>query len=59
MDIFHCNHCGQLVFFENAPFDRLIEAWFPLTYVLNNLNRALGLPDGTRGPGACCASRIK
>jgi hypothetical protein len=29
-----------------APFDRLIESWFPLTYVLNNLNRALGLPDG-------------
>jgi hypothetical protein len=27
-------------------FDRLIERWFPLTYVLNNLNRALGLPDG-------------
>jgi hypothetical protein len=30
----------------DAPFDRLIESWFPLTYVLNNLNRALGLPDG-------------
>jgi len=30
----------------DAPFDRLIENWFPLTYVLNNLNRALGLPDG-------------
>jgi hypothetical protein len=29
-----------------ASFDRLIESWFPLTYVLNNLNRALGLPDG-------------
>jgi hypothetical protein len=29
-----------------VPFDRLIESWFPITYVLNNLNRALGLPDG-------------
>ena len=25
---------------------RIIESWFPLTYVLNNLNRGLGLPDG-------------
>jgi hypothetical protein len=24
----------------------MISAWFPLTYVLNNLNRGLGLPDG-------------
>jgi hypothetical protein len=30
----------------DAPIDRLIESWFPLTYLLNNLNRALGLPDG-------------
>jgi hypothetical protein len=30
----------------DAPFDQLIDSWFPLTYVLNNLNRALGLPDG-------------
>lgn len=29
-----------------APFDRLIESWFPVTYILNNLNRGLGLPDG-------------
>ncbi len=29
-----------------VPFDRLIESWFPLTYVLNNLNRGLGLADG-------------
>jgi hypothetical protein len=29
-----------------ATFDRLIENWFPLTYVVNNLNRGLGLPDG-------------
>ena len=24
----------------------MIESWFPLTYVLNNLNRGMGLPDG-------------
>ena len=29
-----------------APFDQKVAAWFPLTYVLNNLNRGLGLPDG-------------
>ena len=29
-----------------ASFDRMIDDWFPLTYVLNNLNRGLGLPDG-------------
>ena len=29
-----------------APFEAQIAAWFPLTYVLNNLNRGLGLPDG-------------
>jgi hypothetical protein len=28
-----------------AAFDGLIEAWFALTYVLNNLNRGLGLTD--------------
>jgi hypothetical protein len=27
-------------------FDRMIAGWFPLTYVLNNLNRGMGLPDG-------------
>ena len=26
-------------------FDQIIERWFPLTYVLNNLNRGMGLPD--------------
>ncbi len=26
--------------------ERLLDAWFPLTYLLNNLNRGLGLPDG-------------
>jgi hypothetical protein len=29
-----------------GPFEQKIEAWFPLTYVLNNLNRGLGLTDG-------------
>jgi hypothetical protein len=24
----------------------MIDNWFPLTYILNNLNRGLGLPDG-------------
>ena len=24
----------------------MIDSWFPLTYVLNNLNRGMGLPDG-------------
>ncbi len=28
-----------------APFDRLIQDWYPLTYLLNNLNRGMGLPD--------------
>jgi hypothetical protein len=27
-------------------FERLIDAWIPLTYVLNELNRGMGLPDG-------------
>jgi hypothetical protein len=26
-------------------FDQIIDGWFSLTYVLNNLNRGLGLPD--------------
>ncbi len=29
-----------------GAFDAMIESWYPLTYVLNNLNRGLGLPDG-------------
>jgi hypothetical protein len=27
------------------PFKQVIERWFSLTYVLNNLNRGMGLPD--------------
>jgi hypothetical protein len=31
---------------RHAPdFDQLIDRWFPLTYVLNSLNRGMGLPD--------------
>jgi hypothetical protein len=30
---------------QPAAFERLIDSWFPLTYVLNNLNRGLGLSD--------------
>jgi hypothetical protein len=29
----------------DAAFDRLMDSWFPMTYVLNNLNRGLGAPD--------------
>ena len=30
---------------QPAAFERLIEWWFPLTYMMNNLNRGLGLGD--------------
>jgi hypothetical protein len=30
---------------QSQPFERLIDNWLSLTYVLNNLNRGLGLPD--------------
>ncbi len=29
----------------DGAFDRMIASWFPVTYVLNNLNRGLGLSD--------------
>ncbi len=29
-----------------GDFEQMLSDWFPLTYVLNNLNRGLGLPDG-------------
>jgi hypothetical protein len=29
-----------------GAFEDMIDHWFPLTYVLNNLNRGLGQPDG-------------
>ncbi|MGC3990885.1 MAG: putative zinc-binding peptidase [Chthoniobacteraceae bacterium] len=28
------------------PFEQMIESWLPVTHVLNNLNRGLGLEDG-------------
>jgi hypothetical protein len=31
---------------KELPFEDLMDDWFPLTYLLNNLNRGLGLPDG-------------
>jgi hypothetical protein len=30
---------------QPAAFERLIDSWFPVTYVLNNLNRGLGHAD--------------
>jgi hypothetical protein len=29
----------------DVGFARMLEQWFPVTYVLNNLNRGLGLAD--------------
>ena len=29
----------------DSPFDRLIDSWYPLTYMLNSLNRGMGLAD--------------
>jgi hypothetical protein len=31
---------------RTASFDELLRSWFPITFVLNNLNRSMGLPDG-------------
>jgi hypothetical protein len=31
---------------EHIAFEQLIQSWFPLTYILNNLNRGLGVTDG-------------
>jgi hypothetical protein len=34
---------------ERSPaFEQIVERWFPLTYVLNNLNRGMGLADAYR-----------
>ena len=30
---------------RTPPFEQIIERWFPLTYVLNNLNRGMGMAD--------------
>jgi len=32
--------------FLTNSFDRMIDKWYSLTYILNNLNRGLGLADG-------------
>ncbi len=31
--------------YAHADFDRMVADWYPLTYMLNNLNRGLGLVD--------------
>jgi hypothetical protein len=31
---------------KRGSFECMLDAWFPLTYLLNNLNRGLGLADG-------------
>jgi hypothetical protein len=31
---------------STSSFTRMINAWFPLTYILNELNRGMGLADG-------------
>jgi hypothetical protein len=39
-------HTGNLMIgCRPASFERMINAWFPLTHLLNNLNRGLGLTD--------------
>jgi hypothetical protein len=39
------NEAPDILEDNSLPFDRLIESWFAITYVLNNLNRGLGLHD--------------
>ena len=39
------SHSSPGVLSRNEPFDRLIDSWFPIVYVLNHLNRGLGLAD--------------
>ncbi len=31
--------------YEERDFDRIIDAWLPLTYAVNSLNRSMGQPD--------------
>ena len=38
-------HAAQLGDSPPGPFERLIDSWFPIAYVVNNLNRCLGMPD--------------
>jgi hypothetical protein len=30
---------------HHAALDRILEAWFPLTFAVNSINRSMGLPD--------------
>jgi hypothetical protein len=30
---------------HNAPIDRIIEAWLPLTFAVNSINRSMGIAD--------------
>jgi hypothetical protein len=30
---------------HHAPLERIIEAWLPLTFAVNSINRSMGLPD--------------
>jgi hypothetical protein len=53
--LFECQHCGQLLYFENMAidfdayrerdFDALLKAWLPITYAVNSLNQSMGQPD--------------
>jgi hypothetical protein len=38
-------HVPPFVVADDVPFDRLIDSWFAVTYMLNNLNRGMGLVD--------------
>ncbi|MCB0214280.1 MAG: putative zinc-binding metallopeptidase, partial [Anaerolineae bacterium] len=29
----------------NQPFEHIVDAWLPLTYALNSINRSMGQPD--------------
>ncbi len=31
--------------YADEPFERIIEAWLPLTFAVNSLNRSMGQPD--------------
>jgi hypothetical protein len=35
----------QITYHELTSFEQKIESWLSVTYMLNNLNRGLGLPD--------------
>ena len=35
----------SFVISRDAAFETLIDSWFPVTYLLNNLNRGMGIAD--------------